>query len=375
MAAIFGEQPVMLTIRRSMYAGLGLVSLLIMLAATANGQSESGSTIRVETNLVTLNIAVSDTGSPGKMGRTIPRLEARNFTVYEDGARQEITGFSAAEVPFNLVLLIDTSGSTREDLDLIRNGASRFLDAIRPSDRLAIVQFNREVELVSDLTADRTRLEEGLRQLERGTGTSFYDAVQLTIREVLGKVDGRKVIVALTDGVDSFGHLTWEKIQPAVEQAGATIHVLRLDTELFTSEGIRKDCQHPVRFELSAKQLRKYYDEYVKQGPRSLYATHCRLGETERLEINRRLYQSARRELEQLTRLTGGSLFDVARLSQLEAAYLQIADTLRNVYSISYYPTNDRHDGRWRSVRVEVRQNSRPGLTATTRPGYRASRE
>ena len=375
MAAIFGEQPMMLTIRRSMYAGLGLVSLLIMLAATANGQSESGSTIRVETNLVTLNIAVSDTGSPGKMGRTIPRLEAGNFTVFEDGVRQEITGFSAAEVPFNLVLLIDTSGSTREDLDLIRNGAGRFLDAIRPNDRLAIVQFNREVELVSDLTADRTRLEEGLRQLERGTGTSFYDAIQLTLDELLGNVVGRKVIVALTDGVDSFGHLTWEKIQPAVEQAGATIHVLRLDTELFTSEGIRKDCRQSTRFEFSAKQLRKYYDEYVKQGPRSLYATHCRLGETGRLEINRRLYQSARRELEQLTRLTGGSLFDVARLSQLEAAYLQIADTLRNVYSISYYPTNDRHDGRWRSVRVEVRQNSRPGLTATTRPGYRASRE
>ena len=361
-----------LTRRRLIFAGLQLIFFQLLMATLTVGQTGQDETIRVETDLVTLNITVSTPRDrPGTRQQALPILGARNFTVFEDGVKQRISAFSSANEPFNLVLLIDTSGSTREDIDLIRNGARRFFDAMRADDRMAIVQFSREVELLRDLTSDRTELEEGLSLLERGTGTSFYDAIHLTVSDVLGKVRGRKVIIALTDGVDSFGHLTWEEIQPLVEQTGATIHILQLDTELFTSNGVRKDCQQPTRFELSAKQLRKYYDEYVKDGPRSIYHSHCRLKETERVAINRLLYQSARRELGQIAQLTGGMVHEIGRLSQLEEAYLRIAQTLRNVYSISYYPTNDRHDAGWRTLRVEVRPDNGPSLAASTRPGYR----
>lgn len=361
---------------RLVSAALLVISLLLLpTLATGQpepGQPEPGSTIRVATNLVTLNITVDDQVHQEMSGKALPKLGIENFVVFEDGIRQEIAGFSSTEMPFNLVLLIDTSGSTRADLDLIQRGARRFFDALRVDDRLAIVQFNRQVEMLRDLTADREKLEQGLRLLDRGTGTSFYDAIKLTVEDILGAVRGRKVIVVLTDGVDSYGYLTWENIRAVVEKAGATIHVLRLDTELFTRNGIRKDCRDSGRFEFSAKQLRKYYDEYVKSGPRSPYESHCRLSETTRLDINRRLYESARIELEQLARLTGGSVSDIGQLSQLEAAYLRVANSLTNVYSISYYPKNDQRDGRWRALRVEVKIASRPGLVATTRPGYRA---
>lgn len=344
----------------------GVLSVLLLLAATGNAQVlERTETIRVDTDLVTINVVVSEQkGEPG-----IEKLRAEDFIVFEDGVRQKIAGFSTAGVPFSLVLLIDTSGSTRDEVALIRQAAMRFLEALRPADRLAIVQFNREVELVRNLTDDRARLEKGLSQLLPGSGTSFYDALQLTVDEVLGKIAGRKVVVALTDGVDSFGHLTYDQVVPTVEKAGATLYFLQLDTEKFTGEGIQRDCHLPGHFEFSAKQLRKYRSEYGETGI-TPDQSHCELSRLERLQINRRLYESARRELRTIAAQTGGQVFPVVRISQLDEAYSRIAAELRNVYSIAYYPTNEKHDGQWRRLRVEVR---RPGLVARTRPGYRAA--
>jgi len=187
-------------------------------------------------------------------------------------------------------------------------------------------------------------------------------------------VDGRKVIVALTDGVDSSGSQTWEKVLPLIESSGTTVHVLRLATEDFTRAGMTRDCRDPSHFEFSAKQLRKYQAEHVKDGPRAVYQSHCRLTVAERAEINRGLYETAERELDLLAGQTDGRVFPVERLSQLEEAYLEIARALRNVYTLSYYPTNERHDGEWRRLEVEVRPRNRfgAGLQASTRPGYRA---
>lgn len=352
--------------RKSLPPVLWLLPLILWLGATAaRAQEEQTATIRVETDLVSVDVRLSDPSGRRQIGG----LLAEDFAVYEDGVRQKITNFSAADMPYNLVLLIDTSGSTREELSLIRRAARKFFDELRPQDRLALIQFNKEVELLQDLTADRDKLEKALGLLKPGTGTSFYDALQLTIEEVFRKVEGRKAIVTLTDGVDSYGYLTFEKILPALEQAGATAYFLELDTEQFTAAGMMRSCNSPDHFEFSAKQLRKYYEEYVRSGPVSYYSSHCRLGEMERMQINRRLYESARREIRKISEQTGGQVFPVKQLQQLDAAYTQIADELRTVYSLAYYPTNDKHDGRWRKLRVDVR---RPGLTARTRPGYRA---
>ncbi len=345
---------------------MALMALLVLLNGTGKSQVlDQTETIRFDTDLVTINVVVSErSGEPG-----VERLRVEDFNVIEDGVRQKIASFSTAGVPFSLVLLIDTSGSTRDEVALIRQAARRFLDALRPADRLAIVQFNREVELVRNLTDDRERLEKGLNQLQPGSGTSFYDALQLTIDDVLGKIAGRKVVIALTDGVDSFGHLTYDQITPAVEQAGATIYFLQLDTEAFTGDGLQRDCHLPGHFEFSAKQLRKYRGEYGEKGG-PFNESHCELSRIERLQINRRLYESARRELRTIATQTGGQVFPVTRISQLDEAYSRIAAELKSVYSIAYYPTSEKHDGRWRRLQVEVR---RPGLVARTRPGYRAA--
>ncbi len=328
-------------------------------------KDDRSSTIRVDTDLVSIDIVVTDSsGNRGSAG-----LRAEDFLIYEDGVRQKITNFSTTDVPFNLVMLIDTSGSTRDQILLMRRAARRFLDELRPNDRIAVIQFNREVELLKDLTSDRSKIESALSLLRPGSGTSFYDALQLSIDEVLKKVDGRKAIIALTDGVDSYGYSTYEQVTPELEQSRASVYFLELDTEGFTETGMMRDCKERNHFRFSEKQLKKYVKEYLEGGSESDYTEHCSLPSLERMQINRRLYQSARREIREIARRNGGRVYPVKQTEQLDPAYSQIAAELRTQYSIAYYPSNEKHDGKWRALKVEVK---RPGFMANTRPGYRA---
>lgn len=328
-------------------------------------QKDDAATLRVDTDLVSLEVTVTDRA--GKQPAT--NLRAADFVVYEDGVRQQLVSFAATDVPFNLVLLIDTSGSTRDDIALMRRAAQRFLAELRPKDRVALIQFNKQVELLEDLTTERAKIEDALRLLKPGSGTSFYDAMHLTIDEVLKKVDGRKAIVALTDGVDSYGHLTFERVLPALEQTNATTYFLELDTEAFTEAGLLRDCLNDNHFEFSQKQLNKYHQAESRSNVVTKGEEHCLLSRMERMQINRRLYETARRELRELADKSGGRVYPVKQVQQLDAVYAQIAAELRTQYSLAYYPTNERHDGKWRTVRVEIKP---PGLAARTRPGYRA---
>src|SRR5215468_7559243 len=132
-------------------------------------QTEMG-TIRLNTDLVTVDAIVTDRDG----NRVSGVLKASDFVIYEDGVRQAINSFSATDAPFNLVLLLDTSGSASHEIELMRRAALRFLDELRPGDRVAVIQFSKEVELLKDLTSDRAEVEGALRLLKPGTGTSFY---------------------------------------------------------------------------------------------------------------------------------------------------------------------------------------------------------
>src|SRR5262245_2412380 len=322
-------------------------------------------TIRIDTDLVTVDAIVTDRDG----NRISGVLKASDFAIYEDGARQTINSFSATDAPFNLVLLLDTSGSASAEVELMRRAALRFLDELRPRDRVAIIQFSKEVELLKDLTSERAEIEDALQLLKPGTGTSFYDSLKLAIDEVFKGVEGRKAVVALTDGVDSFGYTTFGQILSEFESSNVLTYFLQLDTEEFTQAGMARDCSDESHFEFSPKQFKKYLTEYGKGVLMSENQPHCMLSRLERIEVNQRLYQSARRELREMADKTGGRVYPVKDLRQLEPAYSQIAAELRTFYSMSYYPTNEKHNGKMRALRVKV---NRPGLVAKTRPGYRA---
>jgi VWFA-related protein len=322
-------------------------------------------TIRLTTDLVTVDAIVTDRNG----NRVSGVLKASDFSIYEDGVRQAINSFSATDAPFNLVLLLDTSGSASAEIELMRRAALRFLDELRERDRVAVIQFSREVELLVDLTSNRAELEDALRRLKPGTGTSFYDSMKLAIDEIFKGVEGRKAIIALTDGVDSFGYTTFEQILSEIESSNILTYFLELDTEEFTQAGMTRDCSDESRFEFSRKQLKKYLTDYGKGVVMSENQLHCMLSRLERMQVNRRLYESARRELREMADKTAGRVYPVKDLQNLEPAYSQIAAELRTYYSMSYYPKNESHNGKWRTLRVKV---NRPGLVAKTRPGYRA---
>lgn len=356
--------------------GLLSVSSITFAQERRQGQQkeEQMATIRLDTDLVTLDVAVTDREGKRSVTSTGGGLRAEDFVVYEDGVRQKISTFLTTEVPFNLVLLIDTSGSTRDDVGLMRRAALRFLDELRPQDHVSVIQFNKTVELLQDLTADHNRIEGALSLLSPGTGTSFYDALQLAFAEVLTKVEGRKAVIALTDGVDSYGYQTYEQILPLLEKAGASVYFLELDTESFTEAGMVRDCSDESHFEFSQKQLRKYSKD-SSRSKRDSYLDgqgHCTMPRAERVQINQRLYSTARRELREISEKTGGHVYPVKQLQQLDSVYAQIAAELHTQYSLAYYPSNEKHDGRWRGVKVEIK---RQGFAARTRPGYRAPKD
>src|SRR5256884_8035865 len=140
-----------------------------------------GDVVRVETQLVTVPAIVTD-----KTGRPISTLRQENFVVFEDGKAERLTNFATTEAPFEIALLLDTSGSTREDLGLIRDAANAFINALRPGDRVAVVGFNNApgngapmavVELLTPGTDDRKTLRRAIDELGTINGQRFYDAL------------------------------------------------------------------------------------------------------------------------------------------------------------------------------------------------------
>jgi len=333
----------------------------------AEKREDQSTTIRVDTDLVLIDVKVTDRGD----GHSVAGLQAEEFSVFEDGVAQQIALFSATNVPLSLVLVIDTSGSTQSEVGLMRKAARRFLDELRPMDRVAVVGFSQEIELLSDFTSDHGRTARALGELQPGQGTAFYDALALTVQEVLNHAEGRKAIVVLTDGVDSYGRYTYSQVLPELEKGKSVIYVLEIDTEAFTEARLMLDCSDDRHFRLSHKQLRKYAEKFDPGAP-WWSQEYCRFPREKKQQITKRLYELAHQELHELASRTGGRVYPVKALQALDQVYGLIATELRTQYSIGYYSSNERRDGKWRTLRVELKAG---GLVAQTKPGYRAPHE
>ena len=358
--------------RTKLLLWLLVAALVASPPARAQDQDEP---IRLKADLVSLTAAVSD-----RSGRVLRSLKADDFTIYEDGARQHIEHFAATEEPFTLLLLLDISGSTSADVELMKRAARNFLAELRFDDRVGVIVFSREVEMIGEFTDPRARVIAALEQIattpgsatsrfSTATGTSFYDALYLALEDSpLKQVEGRKAIICMSDGVDSTSMKTYTSIAPSVERSQASIYFLELNTEEATLEGLLKDRSDPDHLNFSPSQLARYFDEFDKD---SLDRVRPRetLSPLVKREINTGLYDMARREMSEMATRTGGHNYAVKTLADLSGVYKQIADDLRSQYSLSYYPTNRSHDGRWRQIRVEVKP---PGAIVRTRSGYRA---
>ena len=343
---------------------------------------DEGDVVRVETQLVTVPAVVTD-----RTGHPIPTLGQENFVVFEDGKPQRLTNFATTEAPFEIALLLDTSGSTREELGLIRDAANAFISALRAGDRIAVVAFNNEqstrgpvaiVDVLSNLTDKRTVLRNAVASVRTSNGTPFYDALGKIGDDVFrvpasDQFRGRRAVVALTDGVDSSSNSDIGEARARLARAGVASYFIQVSTEDYVEDRLLKDCQDDGRLTLSAKQLERFRRLFVPSADKEDYQDFCKLGQFERMDISRKLYNLARREMDQLARTSGGRNFEAATLQQASAAFAQVANEIGTQYSLGYYPADKTRDGRYRQIKVELRGVKDASVRA--REGYYAPKQ
>jgi Ca-activated chloride channel homolog len=328
----------------------GLICLVAISSPSlfvASQAQEPDEVIKTSTALVQLNVGVVD-----KRGQIITNLSRNDFTVFEDGVQRPIVYFEPTEAPFSLVMLLDTSGSTITFRQQISQAAIRFLDALSPDDRVAVIDFNgKGAKLQLPFTTDRNRIAYTIGiTLQAGKGnTPLYDALKFSLKELSHEGKRRKAIVVLTDGLDT-------------EVRNGDRATLSKATEAELSSAIKAG---------TSSQLTSVLSEADRQGV-TIFPLALPSGDAKRLPLPdpaiAAMYAAARTRLQLMADRTGGRLHEIRRLDEMSRLYAEVAAELRTLYSIAYQQPNPSvHDGKWREIRVEV---GRGELVASTKPGY-----
>ena len=344
---------------------------------------DEGDVVRVDTQLVSVPAVVTDSS-----GRPLSNLRQENFQLFEDGKLQAITNFGTAQTPFEIALLLDTSGSTSNDVALIREAAKSFVDSLRSGDRVGVVAFNTlpagtnkiaAVEVLTKLTNDRESLQTAIDNLGSSNGTPYYDALDRVATDIFGEppreeVRGRRAIVALTDGVDSASDSDFASVRAKLTKAGIACYFIQINTEDFVEDRLMRDCQDDGRLALSQKQLARYKQIFLKGAKAEDYTNFCQMGPFERMSISRSLYNLARTEMNDLSKSSGGRSLVAASLADARAAFARIAADIGTLYSLGYYPTNKARDGKFRAIHLEIK-GVRDKTQVRSRDGYIAPKQ
>jgi VWFA-related protein len=218
-------------------------------------------------------------------------------------------------------------------------------------------------------------LREAVESIGSSNGTPFYDGLERVAREVFresprDEARSRRALVALTDGVDSTSESEFADAREQLRRAGLVCYFIQVNTEEFVENRLLQDCADNGTLTLSRQQLQRYRRIFASSADAADYSSFCRLGQFERMDISRALYKLARQEMDALALDSGGRTYPVAELREARAAFARIAAEIGTQYSLGYYPTNKARDGRFRSIRVEVRGVKNAQVRA--REGYRA---
>jgi VWFA-related protein len=325
-------------------------------AAAAHGQEKPK--LSIEVKVVTVYATVRD-----KHGKLVSNLPQEEFSLDEDGRPQVIRYFGhESTLPLLVGLLVDTSLSQRTVLEQERNASQGFLDHLlrQDKDKAFLVHFDREVELLQDLTGSRSKLETALSWLELprpdysrsggsgaggsasgphhhrgGAGTLLYDAIYLAGDEILLKQQGRKAMIVLTDGVDRGSKETLENAVESAQRADSLVYAIFFPGE----EG----------------------SDYSRGGYGGWGGGRRggRYPQPERPE--------GKKVLERIAGETGGRLFQVSKKQTIEQIYAEIADELRNQYSLGYTPDRENPGLGYHRIQLTVKNKD---LTVQARSGY-----
>jgi len=377
------------------------ISLLVVLCVTGLAQErpreevqDQQESIRIGTSLVTVPVIVTD-----PYGRLVRGLSRTDFTIREDGISQRIENFSAEEAPFDVALLIDTSRSTQNKLSSIRKAAIAFFKQLQPRDRVMIVTFDEKVRFINDFTNNPVDLDRAVRTLKSSYLTSLYDAIKLTVTEKLAAARGRKAIVVLTDGVDTASkQATFESTLDLIASSGIIAYAIQYETRndgaplmkpIFLPgipNGGASSFVRPFRQQDPAPQSEAPREgkpiinlpiptgipvvgsDVNRQGTSPGTRPSTRVN-TQTSQPIRDRYLIAADFLRSLAVQSGARYIRAENIENTSFAFQLIAQELRYQYTLSYISSNEKRDGSYRSIVVNL---GRDGLIVRARLGYRS---
>ena len=328
-----------------------------------------GPEIVVDTKLVTIPVRVMD-----RKGRFLPGLAKENFKVFEDGVEQEIALFSNDAQPFTVALVLDMSYSAKFKANEIQNAAIEFIDQLRPEDKVIVIAFDEEVHLLCEPTSDRKVIYGAVRQTKISTGTSLYEAVDLTINDRLKKIEGRKAMVLFTDGVDTTSRRTndLDNLRDAME-TDTIIYPIRYDT-FADVQRIKNNPipqQIPTGIPTSGPPPGSTPPTLPSSGNKipglPFPIPSVGMGTPSDKGTTPDEYRKGEEYLDQLAIRSGGRIFVADTLGNLSSAFSKIASELREFYSLGYYPNDDVGRGGVRKLKVKVDQ---PNAAVKARDSY-----
>lgn len=306
-------------------------------------RSQVDDPIKVDSAIVRVNIGVVD-----QQGRPITSLDKGHFSVFEDGVKQEISRFETTTAPFSVVMLLDMSGSTRSFRQNIQLSAARFLDALGPEDRVAVVEFYSKVNMLNDFTTNRNIAAHSISVANGSGDTDLYKALLFSLEKLSKENSRRKAIVVLTDGVDTDMRDNDRKILSGLSDTQIPSALKPETSEVLNRILNRSDAQGVTIYPLALPT-----------------GDPARLADPTPAQIA--MFKAARARLKLVADRTGGTLNAIERLDQMATLYATVAADLRTLYTVEYQPINVKRDGKWRAIRVEV---SNPELILRSRQGY-----
>src|SRR4030095_9348618 len=310
----------------------------------------------LDTRLVTIPVRVLD-----RKNRFITGLKQDNFQVLEDNIPQEIAYFTNEAQPFTVALVLDMSYSTTFNIGEIQSAAISFIDQLRPEDKVLVISFDEEVHMLCEPTSDRGAIYRAIRSTRIATGTSLYDAVEMTMNDRMRTIKGRKAIVLFTDGVDTTSRRSndFENLRDALE-LDALIYPIRYDTYA----DVQSMKNRPV-VDLPGS--------IPKTGPggmplpTTLPVPVSRTRTANEKGTTEAEYRAAEEYLNQLALRTSGTIYLASTFGNLNSAFSKIASELREFYSLGYYPATEGIPGKSHRIKVKVDQ---PNVAVRARDSY-----
>jgi VWFA-related protein len=288
-----------------------------LIAALASTPSAQG-TFKAAVDIVSLNVTAMDPAN-----HYVIDLDEKNFAVFEDGVKQDLSFFTRKQQSIAMSLLLDSSASMEDKLPTLQTAATNFVHRLKPSDLAQVIDFDSRVEIRQAFTSKQNELESAIQQTTAGGSTSLYNAIYISLKELAkiraqGEEDVRRqALVLFSDGEDTSSLISFDEVLELAKRSETAIFTIALRGADTQSKGFHEA-------------------EFV---------------------------------MRQLAQETGGRAFFPSKIDDLNGVYSEIADELASQYTLGYSSKNGKRDGAWRRIVVQI---DKPNVTPRTKRGYYA---